>query len=154
MPLILRDASDADWEAVEALLRANHLPTAGFRESVSASVVACDGDALIGVAALEIYGDAALLRSVAVDNGWRGQGLGQQLTRAALDMARTRGVSAIYLLTTTAEAFFPKLGFTPVERARVPFSVQESVEFKGACPASAIAMFRPLGLLNQAQDLL
>jgi amino-acid N-acetyltransferase len=47
-------------------------------------------------------------------------------------------------LTTTAERFFPKFGFEPIDREQVPPSVRESVEFQSACPASAIVMRKRL----------
>jgi amino-acid N-acetyltransferase len=104
------------------------------------TIVAYDGAAIVGCAALELYGPHALLRSVAVDARVRGQGLGQQLTLAALDFARAAGVGDVYLLTETARTFFPRFGFHPVARAAVPVAVQQSVEFTGACPASAVVM--------------
>jgi len=51
-------------------------------------------------------------------------------------------VLAIYLLTTTAEQFFPRFGFVAVDRQSMPRSIQGSIEFQSACPASAIAMRR------------
>ena len=47
---------------------------------------------------------------------------------------------SIYLLTTTAERYFPKFGFEPVARADVPATVQTSIEFTSACPSSATVM--------------
>jgi amino-acid N-acetyltransferase len=141
----LREATTADWPAIASLLRANDLPTDGFEESVSAAVVACKGDSIVGVAGLEIYGDAALLRSVAVDDCCRGLGLGRQLTREAMRMAAARLVARVYLLTTTAEAFFSRLGFARVERSSVPGLVHQSVEFRGACPATATVMCAQIG---------
>lgn len=140
MPITLRDATPGDWPAIETLLATNHLPTAGFQDSVSAAVVACDGIEIVGVAGLEVYADGALLRSVAVAEAARGQGLGQALTRRAVAIAKTRQLGDVFLLTTTAEAFFPRLGFDRIERSSVPASVQQSIEFRGACPASAVAM--------------
>ena len=95
---------------------------------------------IVGCAALEVFGRAGLLRSVTVDEAQRGQGLGHQLTQAALDLARTRGVASVYLLTTTAASFFPRFGFREVARADVDGAVKGSVEFTTACPASAVAM--------------
>jgi amino-acid N-acetyltransferase len=91
-----------------------------------------------------MYRDGALLRSVAVDASVRGSGLGLRLTDAALAMARERGAPAVYLLTTTAERFFPRFGFSRVPREHVPATIRESVEFTSACPASAVVMMRPL----------
>ena len=88
--------------------------------------------------------DGALLRSVAVDPREQGQGLGHRLTDAAIDLARTAGAPNIYLLTTTAEGFFPKFGFERIARADVPAGVRTSVEFTSVCPSSATVMRKSL----------
>ena len=67
-------------------------------------------------------------------------GLGRRLTAAALDIASASGTTTVYLLTTTAEAFFHQLGFERVAREAVPDAVRASVEFTSACPASAAVM--------------
>ena len=54
------------------------------------------------------------------------------------------GATTVFLLTTTAERYFPKLGFKTIARDDVPASVQSSIEFQGACPASAIVMRKHL----------
>src|SRR5262245_60398521 len=95
---------------------------------------------------LKPYGSTALLRSLAVASSRRGHGVGQHLTRAALDLARERRVMAVYLLTTTAADFFGRhLGFRPIARAEVPDTVRQSVEFGSACPQGAQAMVREIG---------
>ena len=95
---------------------------------------------VVGSAALEFYGTAALLRSVVVRRDLRGTGLGSRLTEAALRLSREFGVAEAYLLTETADLFFPRFGFRNIPRSRVPSSVRSSVEFTSACPASARAM--------------
>jgi amino-acid N-acetyltransferase len=67
-----------------------------------------------------------------------------RLTVAAIEDAQHRALPALYLLTTTAEHFFPRFGFERITRDEVPASVQTSIEFRGACPASAIVMRRRL----------
>ena len=101
-----------------------------------------DAAVIVGAAALELYAEGALLRSVAVDPSVQGQRVGHQLTEAALDMAQQRGAQAVFLLTTTADKFFPRFGFERITREEVPLSVQDSIEFKSACPASAVVMRR------------
>ncbi len=133
-------AQPMDAPAIRALLRRSGLPQDGIEDHLATAIVAYDGALVVGCAAVELYGMHALLRSVAVDATWRGQGLGQQLTQAALDLARACGVHDVYLLTETASAFFPRFGFRPVARTVVPVPVQQSVEFTGACPASALVM--------------
>ena len=51
---------------------------------------------------------------------------------------------AVYLLTTTADGFFPRFGFSRITRDDVPDSVKGSVEFRSACPASAVVMRKVL----------
>ena len=99
---------------------------------------------VVGSSALEMYPDGALLRSVAVAPGLQGQGLGRELTEAAIQLAQKLHAPALYLLTTTAERFFPRFGFAPITRDEVPAGVRESVEFRSACPASAIVMRKVL----------
>ena len=139
-PVTLRPATRADLPAVEHLLRTLDLPTAGVAEWVERFWIADHGGKAVGVVGLEQYGDEALLRSVAVDPSWRSAGLGRALVDAALRAARTAGAREMYLLTTTADRYFARFGFVQIARDDVPGSVQQSVEFREACPASAVVM--------------
>ncbi|WP_110171567.1 arsenic resistance N-acetyltransferase ArsN2 [Luteitalea pratensis] len=138
MSAIVRPASARDWDAIVMLLEQHRLPLAGARDHVSDFLVTVDDGSVIGVAGLEMYGDAALLRSVAVSSP--GGGVGTRLVEALLEQARQAGVGTVVLLTTTAAAFFPRFGFTEVTRDDVPAAVRASAEFQGACPASATVM--------------
>ena len=134
-----------ELEGVLALLRRLGLPIEGLAEHAGTALVARErGGAIVGSAALEVHGSEALLRSVAVDPAWQGSGLGRRLTQAALGLASRLGLSRVYLLTETAEKFFPKFGFREVKRDEVPAGVRDSVEFRLACPASAVAMEKRL----------
>ena len=136
----LRAASAEDYEQVLGLLRAADLPTAGLNRSLADFLVARDGDRVIAAIGLEVYGNAALLRSAVVDTSRRGTGLGGVLVSRLLEHARRRGVREVYLLTTTAERYFPRFGFTRIPREAVAPAVRVSEEFQGACPDSAVAM--------------
>ena len=127
-----------------ALLRAAELPSAGVAETFSHFFVAEHDGRLIGAAGLEIYGPSALLRSVVVEDEWRGSGIGRRLIDLALREARTRGIEDVFLLTTTAEHYFPRFGFACVSREAVNEEVKASMEFREACPASAIVMRKTL----------
>lgn len=140
MPIAIEPAAPGDFAAVEALLVSSGLPLDGLREHFGQALVARLDGRVIGSAALERYGQAALLRSVAVASGLRGLRLGERLVRAALGVARQQGMGEVYLLTTTADAFFPRFGFQPVEREAVNPAVRASVEFTLACPSSARAL--------------
>jgi amino-acid N-acetyltransferase len=138
--VLLRPAAAADLTEIHALLDASGLPSDGFGDHLDTALVACDGRTLVGVAALELHEPYGLLRSVAVAESHRGCGLGQALSRAALDLARRRGLQAVYLLTQTAAGFFPRLGFREIPRSEVPARVQESIQFTSVCCASAKSM--------------
>jgi amino-acid N-acetyltransferase len=142
--MVIHPADAGDLPAVRRLLETQHLPLDGIDEHVSTMVVAKDGNDVIGAAAVELYADGALLRSVVVDPRARGQGLGHRLSDAALSIAKERGTRIAFLLTITAEQFFPKLGFEQIARDDVPASVQASIEFQSACPASAVVMRKRL----------
>lgn len=141
----VRPATASDDAAISRLLTELGLPTAGVVEWRQGFWVADTGDGIVGLAGVEIYADGALLRSVAVHPSMQGAGLGRILVEKALGTAREAGSKDVYLLTTTAERYFPRFGFTAIPRDAVPLTVQDSVEFRGACPASASAMRFPIG---------
>jgi N-acetylglutamate synthase-like GNAT family acetyltransferase len=139
----LRAATQRDLPAIEALLVSSGLPTAGVAEALRGFVVAESEDdkRIVGVAGLEDCGqEYALLRSAAVDAEWRGTGLGRRLVTHVIADAESRGLKALYLLTTTAERYFPSFGFERTQRDVVPDEVKQSVEFREACPSSATVM--------------
>lgn len=144
-PPVLRPARPGDRAALEALLRAAELPGEGLDEQFPAGyAVAEDAGALMGAAGIERYQGNGLLRSVVVAPRWRGRGLGERLVRDRLAWARAQGLGTVYLLTTTAAGYFPRLGFVPVERAEVPAALRASREFASVCPASAAVLALPL----------
>jgi amino-acid N-acetyltransferase len=93
-----------------------------------------------GLIGLELYGTDALLRSLVVAENARGKGLGSTLIDHAERYAASKGVRSIYLLTTTAEAFFKRLGYEHIERSTAPPSIEQTREFAGLCPASSAFM--------------
>jgi amino-acid N-acetyltransferase len=129
--------------AVE-LLRRCDLPTEGVAERFRHYFVVRDDADLVGLAGLEVYGPDALLRSVAVDREARGEGVGGQLVAAAEDLARRLDLGTVYLLTTTAQAFFSRLGYQDCARDAAPGAVRESWEFRAGCPTSAVLMKKVL----------
>lgn len=150
MTATIRSATAADQAAVEALLAAHALPTAGvadlFAHDASQFLVADDGQDVVAVAGVEECCEHALLRSVAVRADWQRRGLGHELVARAVAHAESRGIAALYLLTMTAEHYFPRFGFTRIERTEVPDAVARTVEFTSACPASAVTMRKALAV--------
>jgi amino-acid N-acetyltransferase len=141
---LIEKARVADTDDVLRLLEENHLPLDGLRAHVATTLVARQDGHIVGSAALEVYPEGALLRSVVVAPQLQGHGLGHQLTDAAIRLAQDLHVPAIYLLTTTAQRYFPKFGFQPIARTEVPAMVQASIEFTSACPSTAAVLRKPL----------
>ena len=141
---MIESPTERDLPEIHALLERLHLPLAGVDQHLLTMLVAREGQHIVGTAGLELYADGALLRSVAVEPHRQGTQLGHQLTDAALQLATIHGANTVFLLTTTAERFFPKFGFEQIDREQVPPSVRASVEFQSACPASAIVMRKQL----------
>lgn len=140
MRATLRPAEGSDLPAVLVLLADAGLPSAGVEESLPSFVVAKVDGRLVGVAGLEVHGRDGVLRSVAVDPACRGRGLGGRLTRRMLELADDAGLRRVYLLTTMAEEYFARYGFRRIDRSEASPEVRRSVEFREACPASAVAM--------------
>ena len=110
----VRPARREEFDAITALLSAAALPVEDLDAAMlDAFVVASDGGDLVGVAGLEVYGSNALLRSLAVDPEHGARGLGATLVDAIESEAWARGVTALYLLTTTAAGSFERLGYKP-----------------------------------------
>jgi amino-acid N-acetyltransferase len=138
----IRPAAPEDRTAVERLLAENSLPLDGVPASLAGFVVADTGEHIVGVAGLEVCCNSALLRSVAVHPEWRSHGLGRALVTRVISDAESRGIRALYLLTTTADGYFPSFGFRTIDRSEVPAELRATAEFASACPASATVMYR------------
>jgi amino-acid N-acetyltransferase len=131
--------------SVVALLEAEGLPVSDLTEAHLKHFffTGTDGapSALVG---LEIYGEAALLRSLIVSASARSQGLGSALVLHAEEYAAALGVRSIYLLTTTAENYFERRGYQRLERTQAPASIQSTREFASLCPSSSAFMIKRL----------
>ena len=138
--IVFRNAAPSDWHQIAQLLQSADLPLDGAQEHIANFVLAYNAEKLIGCAGLEVYGECGLLRSVAVEEEERGKGLGIKLTDEILKRAKENRLRSVVLLTETAQNFFPKFRFRVIRREDAPAPVKESVEFKGACPDSAVTM--------------
>lgn len=137
-------ARPEDAASIRQLLETHQLPVDDLEAHLGTAVVARHKGAVVGSAALEVYRDGGLLRSVAVSPELAGRGLGRRLTEAIIDLAGSLGTPALYLLTTTAQTYFPAFGFEEINRSAVPESVKASVEFTSACPSTAVVMRKRL----------
>ncbi|WP_328774713.1 arsenic resistance N-acetyltransferase ArsN2 [Deinococcus aquaedulcis] len=138
--MLTRVATTADLPQLHTFLHRLGLPVAGLDEHLAHSVVVDGEGGPHALAALEVHGSVGLLRSVAVAPERRGQGLAQHLVQGVIERASALGLTDLYLLTTTAAAYFPRFGFQPVPRDVAPAMLHASREVQGVCPASATLM--------------
>lgn len=107
------------------------------------------GGSPMGLVGLEIYGAKSLLRSLVVGKSARTKGIGSALVQHAEEYAFALQVRAIYLLMTTAESFFERLGYRRVERAHAPTPIRSTREFETLCPESSAFMIKRLNTAGE-----
>jgi amino-acid N-acetyltransferase len=134
-----------DHAEATRLLEGASLPTSDLSGSdMKDFFYAGPATAPIGIVGLQFFGSHALLRSLVVTSAQRKQGLGQRLVEHAKQHARDRGAATVYLLTTTAEAFFRSRGYVPTPRDSAPDAIRATPEFAGLCPASSAFLSKRL----------
>lgn len=122
---VLSDARDIQaliryWAAKDLMLpRALGL----IYENIRDFYVIRDEQGLAGCAALHIsWEDLAEVKSVAIREDRKGQGLGTVLVNACLDEARSLGLPRVFALTYQV-SFFERLGFSRIDRSSLPHKV-------------------------------
>jgi amino-acid N-acetyltransferase len=128
-----------DINLVKSLLKDNNLPVSDLNKEII-FFVEKSADKIIAAGGLESAGKDAIIRSIAVSDDHKGKGLGGRITRQLLQYAREKSKKDIYLLTTTAEEYFPKYGFEKIDRRFVPADVKNSSQYKDVCPDTAVVM--------------
>jgi len=131
-------------EAIRTLLKQAELPSEDFAQHLHNFLTATQNGSLAGAVGLEIYEESGLLRSLVVEASYRGQGLGIELCEQIFAYAQSQGIKELYLLTTTAADYFPKLGFSLIDRDCVPPAIRTTAEFTSICPSTAVCMVKML----------
>ncbi|WP_368565068.1 arsenic resistance N-acetyltransferase ArsN2 [Pseudoxanthomonas sp. UTMC 1351] len=127
------------------LLASNGLPVSDLADLPAPDcLVATIEGHVAGAVGLQIFGPYALLRSLVVADDQRGHGLGGELVERIESRARERKVERMFLLTTTAEAFFARLGYASADRQSAPEAIRSTQEFSSLCPASSAFMHKDL----------
>lgn len=139
IPMELRSRTPEDLPAVGRLLEAAALPAEGL-ERTEGWVIQLQGRVVAHVA-LELTADAAVLRSLVVDAGQRGQGLARRLMDAAEARAGRR---ALVLKSETIGPWVQRRGYAPATRAQVPPSVLGTTQFEGSLCSCCPIFLKPL----------
>jgi amino-acid N-acetyltransferase len=144
--LKIEGAKGSDHAAVVVLLQYVDLPPDGIELNMENFLIIRNPEAvagpefLVGSVGLEVYGESALLRSLAVHPDFQGRGLGTRLVNRAIRVAKEKGITRLFLLTDTAEDYFKKKGFVIVTRDQVPADMKQSIEFTTLCTSSPSMM--------------
>jgi amino-acid N-acetyltransferase len=132
------------------LLESEKLPFQDLPSELTHFLVAIEDGKVVGLAGLEPYGTAGLLRSVVTARSFRRQGIADRLIEAIEGVAAGIGIQTLILLTETAADYFAKKGFTRITREEVPETVKASSEFAHVCPASAVVMMKAGSIEHRA----
>lgn len=139
-PNTLRASTPGDDTKLRAFLEAANLPAADVETGRQEYLLLEEGERLVGSVGLEVVGQDALVRSLAVASDRRGRGLAALLHDGALELARARSVKSLYLLTATAQDYAARKGFERVSRESVPPGILALPQFRALCPATAACM--------------
>ncbi len=132
-------ATEKERRDVFALLKEQGLPVSDITNKTLLYLL-LEGEKIIGTAGLDIFDDCALLRSVSVAKELQGNGYGRSMNEQIVGFAKDSGINCIYLITTTAKDFFERQGYCVIDRATAPEAIQQTDQFSGLCPSTAIVM--------------
>jgi amino-acid N-acetyltransferase len=89
--------------------------------NIRSYVLAKDNGKLVGYTALHIHSKRlAEIRSLIVDEKYRGQNIGQRMVKFTLKEAKELGIEEDVLVLTYLPAFFEKLGFNEINKEVIP----------------------------------
>ena len=89
--------------------------------NIRSYVLAKEGEKLVGYTALHVHSKRlAEIRSLIVDEKYRGQKIGQRMVEFALAEAKALGVEEDVLVLTYLPDFFKKLGFKEINKEVIP----------------------------------
>lgn len=135
-------ARTADMEAIRKLLQNNGLPISDITlENTHFFAAYLDGR-LIGSIGLQVMDSVALLRSMVVEDRYRNLQVGKQLYEKVIELAIEKHIQQVFLITTTAQAYFGEKGFKVIAREQVPERIQQTTQFSKTCPDSGIVMHK------------
>jgi UDP-N-acetylmuramate: L-alanyl-gamma-D-glutamyl-meso-diaminopimelate ligase len=138
----IKPAKRSDMAAIRGMLETSGMSDEPARdEQFTSFFVLSNEEGIRGSVALEVLGDDAVLRALAVHPDARGTGYGWMLADMAVGQARWRGVRRIYLLTENASDFFAaKFGFRIVDRSTLGKQVSHNETFTAERGAGLVAM--------------
>jgi amino-acid N-acetyltransferase len=143
-PITYSFATPADKNQIRRLLSECELPTLYIHRHLKSFMVAKEGKKIVGVIGVEVYGRVGLLRSMCVDQAYRGQGIAKMLYAKILVYAQMRRISRLYVFTWDAEKFASKLGFHKIDKKRIPKSIRSTWQFRSFGRYPVVCMMKKI----------
>ena len=135
---VVAPSTPDDRPELETLIAGSGLPTEGLAQA--AAVIARIDGVVVAAAALEEREGFGLLRSVAVAEAHRGRGLATALVTDRLCAAHLAGLRSVSMLTTDAQRYFERFGFSVVDRTSLPQALVASTQLALPACSTAVAM--------------
>jgi amino-acid N-acetyltransferase len=134
MSVVIRPARTSDIKAIRKIIDTYSLQrrllskeTVMLYESVQEFFVAEKDNEIIGCGALHVlWEDLGEVRTVAVNEAFRGQKVGHQILNEIIERAKSLGLKRLFCLTFETE-FFGKHGFTEIQGAPVEADVYQQL---------------------------
>ncbi|MGA0112793.1 MAG: amino-acid N-acetyltransferase [Candidatus Nanopelagicaceae bacterium] len=134
MSVVIRPARTSDIKAIRKIIDTYSLQrrllskeTVMLYESVQEFFVAEKDNEIIGCGALHVlWEDLGEVRTVAVNEAFRGQKIGHQILIQIIERAKSLGLKRLFCLTFETE-FFGKHGFTQIQGAPVEADVYQQL---------------------------
>ena len=134
MSITIRPARTTDIKSIRKIIDTYSLQrrllskeTVMLYEDVQEFFVAENDGAIIGCGALHVlWEDLGEVRTVAVNEEFRGQKIGHQILEAIIERAQSLGLKRLFCLTFETQ-FFSKLGFTEIQGTPVEPEVYQQL---------------------------
>ena len=144
-PLVAIPLAAWEREGLAAALKGAGLPTDDIAQASGRFWRFSFADDIpAGFGGLEVCGTDALMRSITTLPPLRGRGFARAIVTALEAEAMLLKCNSVFLLTTSAQTLFEKLGYAAVDRASVPAAIRATTQFASLCPDGAAVMMRRL----------
>ncbi|MEN8250724.1 MAG: GNAT family N-acetyltransferase [Bacteroidota bacterium] len=151
--MFIRALKQVDLLPAFEILSQYDLPTSALDiDNLEGFWVAEEEGRIIGVGGIDLKKHVGLVRLIAVDKYYQGEGVGKTLYDNIEEYARNMRAIDLYLLTTIAEQYFNKLGYEAIERDLAPLPIQKSTQFIALCPQSVTLMQKSLNLVQGRRE--
>ena len=142
-------AVSTDWDEIQTLLQAAQLPLEDLGpEKLQDFLVAreqrTNGDKIVGLIGIQLFGQTGMLRSLVVAESTRGSGLGKMLVDELESSAIEARIRELWLLTNDADGYFVRHGYEVRIRDDAPSTIRQTEEFSTLCPDTAFLLSKQL----------